>query len=140
MASHTSRMLFRENVSHDKIPTPTRVDSKRLQRNEFDVFYFSFQISCPYYALHHPRTYSIYVLASPYLDSYIYSYGAMYKIHHPTDNQICAIFADNPDYFHRCMVDQDPSRKQTTVYQLRTIPMHLLLHHVLFQATNLNDK
>jgi hypothetical protein len=29
MASHTLRMLFRENVSHDKIPTPTRVESKR---------------------------------------------------------------------------------------------------------------
>ena len=37
--------------------------------------------------------------------THIYSYGAMYKIHHPTDNRICAIFAENPDYFHRCMVD-----------------------------------
>jgi hypothetical protein len=93
MASLTSLMLFRENVSHDKIRTPTCVDSKRLQRNEFDVFYFSFQISYPYYTLHHHTL------------THIYSYGAMYKIHHPTDNQICAIFADNADYFLCCMVD-----------------------------------
>ena len=93
MASITSHILFRENVSHDKIPTPTCVDSKRLQRNEFYVFCFSFQISYPYYTLHHHTL------------THIYSYGAMYTNHHPTDNQIRAIFSNNPDYYCYCLVD-----------------------------------
>ena len=86
-------MLFREHLSHYKIPTPTRVDSKRLQRNAFYVFCFSFQINYIYYTLHHHTL------------AHIYSYGEMYKIHHPTDNQIPDIFADNPDYCLRCLVD-----------------------------------
>jgi hypothetical protein len=60
---------------------------QRLQRNKFHVFYFLFQISYPYYTLHHHTL------------THIYSHGAMYKMHHPTDNQICAIFADNPQLY-----------------------------------------
>jgi hypothetical protein len=49
-----------------------------------------------------------------------------------------SIFSDNPDPGTNCMVDQDSSRKQKMVFQLRTIPIHLLLHHLFLQATSLN--
>lgn len=50
-----------------------------------------------------------------------------------------SIFSDNPDPGTNCMVDQDSSRKQKMVFQLRTIPIHLLLHHLFLQATSLNE-
>ena len=50
-----------------------------------------------------------------------------------------SIFSDNPDPGTNCMVDQDSSRKQKMVFQLRTIPIHLLLHHLFLQATIVNE-